>query len=567
MKGHITKEQLSDSLREELNGFSSQLEHITNNQMVSVLEFGADPTYTNDSTESIQKAIDYSNETGCTIYFPKGKYKVEGTLYVRDYVSMKGDNNVITGINEFGAQANKNTALIVTFSDIVFQGIDKHEDVLKKVKIGISGLSFQHMGTYDTCTLFYKLELSGSYITDSLFRGYGTVVLGIISYVTTISHNKFFDCRKYFIKSRNIPGLSNSKPPGITDSYIKNNYINGSVYASDMIAFDVHYANYSSIEGNFIDFFKIGFNLTGGQGLHIINNDIQYCMRGIYLSIANNISITSNRFGLMTYEGHKNAWETKGTDISNWETLWSGIYIGSGNREITISDNQGMTIDKLIRIKGSGMKDIDIFGNCANDISKLLLIEEISNDPNFTDHGERIFIRDTEKLPCIEQPYNLGVKTFKNHQVRYKGIPLINTGEGRFFRTMSGEVYRYEIELLPRMTMSSVPSGWELEGDNLKFNNTITNWTHAYSDVISVEPESHYITETMCNITQQWVTEIGVIYKDGSKSTIGTKTTIPTNGEGMFVTPKGCKYIELDFTTNLSNTDVVFKKPSIKKLK
>ena len=556
-----------NEVSEELESVNSQLTHITNNQMVSVLEFGADPTYTNDSTESIQKAIDYSNETGCTIYFPRGKYRVNGTLYVRDYVSLKGDNNVISGINEFGAQANKNTVLIVTFSDIVFQSADKKEDVLRKVKIGITGLAFQHMGAYDESTFFYKLNLNGSNVSNSLFRGYGTVILGVLSYVTTISHNKFYDCRKNFIKSRNIPGLSDKNPAGITDSYIKNNYINGSVYASDMIAFDVHYANYSSIEGNFIDFFKVGFNLTSGQGLHIINNDIQYCMIGIYLSIANNISITSNRFGLMTYNEHKSAWDDKGTDISHWDTLWSGIYIASGNYAITVTDNQGMSIDKLIRINGAGMKNIEISGNCVADIDRLLLLEAINNDPNFSESGERIFIRDTEKLSCLEQPYNLGNKTFKNHQVRYKGIPLINTGEGRFFRTMSGEIYRYEEELHPTMIMRSTPTGWSLDGDSLKYNNNSTNWSHAYSNVVEVEPETYYMTETYCNITRQWVTEIGVIYKDKNKNTIGNRTVIHTNGEGRFVTPQGCKYVEFDFTTNLSNTEVIFKKPSIKKLK
>ena len=546
---------------------TSQLEHITNNQMISVLEFGADPTYTNDCTESIQKAIDYSNETGYTIYFPKGKYKVNDTLYVEDYISICGDNNVITGINEFSGQANKNTVLIVTFSDIIFQSKTKEEDVLKKVKIGITGLAFQHMGVNEDSTFFYKLNLYGSNISNSLFRGYGTVILGVISYVTTISHNKFYDCRKYFITSKNIPGLSDSNPAGITDSYIKNNYINGSVYASDMIGFNIHYANYSSIEGNFIDFFKVGLNLTGGQGLQIINNDIQYCMRGIYLSIANNISITSNRFGLMTYNKHKSVWDTNGIAISDWDTLWSGIYIGGGVDTITISGNQGMNIDKLIRINGPGMKNIDIFGNCVREIDKLLLIEAIDNDPNFPEHGERIFIKDTEKLPCIEQPYNLGNKTFKNHQVIYKGIPLINTGEGRFFRTMNGEIYRYEKELNPAMTMTSTATGWSLEGDNLKYNNNDTSWSHAYSNNIEVESETYYMTETYCNITQEWVTEIGVIFKDESESTIGDRVTIPTNGEGEFLTPQGCKYVKFDFTTKLSNTEVVFKRPSVKKLK
>ena len=144
---------------------------------------------------------------------------------------------------------------------------------------------------------------------------------------------------------------------------------------------------------------------------------------------------------------------------------------------------------------------------------------------------------------------------------------MINTGAGRFFRTMRGEIYRYEEQLHPTMTMRSTYTGWLLDGDILKYNNNSTNWSHAYSNVVEVEPETYYMTETYCNITQEWVTEIGVIYKDENKNTIGSRTLIPTNGEGRFVTPQDCKYVEFDFVTKLSNTEVIFKKPSIKKLK
>ena len=111
------------------------------NGMVSVLTFGADSSGANDCTSAIQSALDHSNNTGQTIYFPPGRYKVLNTLYVGEYASMKGDNNSITGIGEHNGSANKNNVVWITYATKVFQGKSQSETEVQACKLCMEGMT------------------------------------------------------------------------------------------------------------------------------------------------------------------------------------------------------------------------------------------------------------------------------------------------------------------------------------------------------------------------------------------------------------------------------------------
>ena len=336
--------------------------------MKSVLDFGADNTYSRDNTEAFQAALDHSAATGNTIYFPPGKYKLEGTLYFNQYASLYGGNQQIFGLNEFDTGANQNDVVIITNADVIFKGHNKSESQVELVKLGMVGLTFQHSGNMDTSTFFYKLHLFGSYIHNCLFRQYATVILGTIGYVTMIDHNIFLECRKYFLKSKNIPGLSDPKPAGIVDSYITNNYINGSQYKTEQVGFDVHYIAYSTIHNNFIDFFKAGMQLSGGSGCVITNNQFQYSRRGIVLENAQLHTISNNIFGLMKAADWSGPWTNHGVDVkAAWGNQWVGIEVRYQTSELTMHGNIGVTVDKLIQFSQAGYRNIFVDGNiCTN---------------------------------------------------------------------------------------------------------------------------------------------------------------------------------------------------------
>lgn len=361
--------------------------------MKSVLDFGADNTYSRDNTAAFQAALDHSAATGNTIYFPPGKYKLEGTLYFNQYASLYGGNQQIFGLNEFDTGANQNDVVIITHADVIFKGHNKSESQVELVKLGMVGLTFQHSGNMDTSTFFYKLHLFGSYIHNCLFRQYATVILGTIGYVTMIDHNIFLECRKYFLKSKNIPGLSDPKPAGIVDSYITNNYINGSQYKTEQIGFDVHYIAYSTIHNNFIDFFKAGMQLSGGSGCVITNNQFQYSRRGIVLENAQLHTISNNIFGLMKAADWSGPWTNHGVDVrAAWGNQWVGIEVRYQTSELTMQGNIGVTVDKLIQFSQAGYRNIFADGNiCTNPND--IIDGTPGRDPSFPNDGVNIHIQ------------------------------------------------------------------------------------------------------------------------------------------------------------------------------
>ena len=363
--------------------------------MKSVLDFGADNTYSRDNTAAFQAALDHSAATGNTIYFPPGKYRLDGTLYFNQYASLYGGNQQVFGLNEFDTGANQNDVVIITNADVIFKGHNKSETQVELVKLGMVGLTFQHSGNMDTSTFFYKLHLFGSYIHNCLFRQYATVILGTIGYVTMIDHNIFLECRKYFLKSRNIPGLSDPKPAGIVDSYITNNYINGSQYKTEQVGFDVHYIAYSTIHNNFIDFFKAGMQLSGGSGCVITNNQFQYSRRGIVLENAQLHTISNNIFGLMKAADWSGPWTNHGVDVrAAWGNQWVGIEVRYQTSELTMHGNIGVTVDKLIQFSQAGYRNIFVDGNiCTNPND--IIDGTPARDPSFPNDGVNIHIQTT----------------------------------------------------------------------------------------------------------------------------------------------------------------------------
>lgn len=102
-------------------------------ESVSVLDFGADATGTNDSTTAIQNAINCGIQK---IYFPQGTYKVTSTINITTSVQLYGDifdaNPPVSSqaviINATGVSNNSNVFTVnsgtASLGQVVFQGIE-----------------------------------------------------------------------------------------------------------------------------------------------------------------------------------------------------------------------------------------------------------------------------------------------------------------------------------------------------------------------------------------------------------------------------------------------------------
>ena len=74
MKGHITKEQLSDSLKNELNEFDSRLDHVTN--YLTYEMFGAKGDGVTDDSEAIKLCHEQANLSGLNVRANSSKYLI-----------------------------------------------------------------------------------------------------------------------------------------------------------------------------------------------------------------------------------------------------------------------------------------------------------------------------------------------------------------------------------------------------------------------------------------------------------------------------------------------------------
>jgi hypothetical protein len=74
--------------------------------VINVRDFGAAGNGSTDDTSAIQQAIDSVLGTGGTIYLPKGIYKISSQLNLRNGVTILGDGEESTFINQTGADAH-----------------------------------------------------------------------------------------------------------------------------------------------------------------------------------------------------------------------------------------------------------------------------------------------------------------------------------------------------------------------------------------------------------------------------------------------------------------------------
>lgn len=352
---------------------------------VSVKNFGALGDGFTDDSAAIQEALDYSNDNLVTIYFPKGKYVVRNTLFIGEFCSIRGGNQLPFGKDPYGPGQN-NDVVIQCFALTVFKGKGSVETSLFQTELAIHGIAFQQGDPNDNNMLesifLYKMQLNRSDIRHSLFRGFGTWLLGTIFMKTYIQRNIFMEMRKVFIQGMDIPGGIGSQAT-IVDSKIVDNYISGSQEGStDNIAFRLHYPAFAEIKGNFIDFWKWGFDIWQGEAFSVYDNTFQYCSIGIRTGGAAGQNYYNNRFGKMNYAVHKNDFRQ---NVDRWGTNWIGIALVYSTKNCVCTNNIGSTVDTLISIRDSEYGGLYVESNMGGDV--------IIDTNQLDDEAKKIFIQ------------------------------------------------------------------------------------------------------------------------------------------------------------------------------
>lgn len=84
-------------------GAVARTQHAKNAESVSVLDFGADPTGSVDSTSAIMAAVTAVSTLGGTVYVPAGTYKLTGLITLANNVSLLGDGPRASIFKQYGA--------------------------------------------------------------------------------------------------------------------------------------------------------------------------------------------------------------------------------------------------------------------------------------------------------------------------------------------------------------------------------------------------------------------------------------------------------------------------------
>lgn len=205
----------------------------------NVLDFGAMADGNTDDTLAIQECIDKAQCEGATVYFPRGTYKIEGTLlFGREEIS-----NIAFSLCGEG-RGNSRSVLLKTNSGDIAQ-------TKSHAKVEISSLSFMHHGPSGRC-LYLDTEIgygvydcsftnasgntsdmlcfNGSY-TDIVNSGFGNsepdayaIHCSTIKGKININSN-IFDCRIHGPgKGLLVDSTNNNRPEGLKVS--RNMFLN-----------------------------------------------------------------------------------------------------------------------------------------------------------------------------------------------------------------------------------------------------------------------------------------------------------------------------------------------------
>lgn len=295
-------------------------------KILNVLEFGA--MNNKESTEQIQRAIDYASQINASVYIPeKNTFLVSKLILKNGLVKIYG-GGVLKGINI------KNTGVLVS---------TEARKPLKNCEISINldlsnGAGYGFLGrNISNCTIT-NCTIKG--FTDDLEASRIGIFLDATSENNTISNNKIIGFENPKSKKTSIGIYLQGKSLGYAGFFNEGEVSNPMSPNSN-----------NKIIGNYIAYGKVGIDLLACENIHVENNSLfKNKTRGIYLANAtNHCSIISNKiigFGssavVLGYGSNNNTFSNNTCnqiEIYNHHAGEAAININTGAYENTIKNN------------------------------------------------------------------------------------------------------------------------------------------------------------------------------------------------------------------------------------
>lgn len=225
---------------------------------------------TTEESSTFQALVNYCYANKLTLFLPHGEFLISTPIYLPASLKIKGSNsfkNVYTATRKeckiiLNNPTNKTLFVALGYSNIEF------ENLYFETKTPLSA-----SGTI----CFGGVELNNSSISKCVFSNFGTLFACNVKGVSTIHHNS-------------VQGIWDAFMTGdFVDSEIANNYINGRPLTNATFMRSTSIAM-SRITGNFVDFFKIMFDMRFCGGLNVVGNTFDVFYKGFTTTSTNNIS-------------------------------------------------------------------------------------------------------------------------------------------------------------------------------------------------------------------------------------------------------------------------------------
>ena len=407
----------NQTTKEEVETINSQMDKnmsLLNDINVNVKTFGAIGDGITDDTIAINNAIKFAYLNSKKVYFPSGKYLVS-SIKLQRVTKIVGENLVIDPYMTFNDDIKR--VEIICNSEILFT-----KDSVSTITLQLKGIHFKTNNS--NCSAFSNFNLYASTIEYNSFVGFKYIFDTLISNVTRIQFNYFVGIKSNFITNNSYPNDIN-----IVDSWISNNYINGDK-SSDTLAFNIKGINTSSINNNYIDFFRKCFVFNGANySVEINSNIFDYiysCFSGLVLS---SLRITNNSFihCSKTYASYFNKPTTEMVN-NDWIVLTCGY---AGANSLLISNNYIQDCNKFIYFNECyNMYSIKIIGNTYSGIPANNKVYFNCTRGGLSYDHTNIYIDDLmykeyETLPNGSLT-NGNIVSFNKQIIVYKNKPLMN---------------------------------------------------------------------------------------------------------------------------------------------
>lgn len=244
---------------------------------VSIKDFGAVGDDVADDTVAMQLAINHCIENKTTLECSGGVFKVTSPIVLTGALSIKGGN-----LNN----GQEDTTIHLTSGDSLFtQGDDTN-----LYRHAFKNIYFDNDA--GNATLF-DISFRGGIVEGCKSNLFHTIFSRSLKGVTVIKNNNFYAIKGFFLMMES--GYT------VADSQILNNYISG-YQPLNPTCFGACSISSTIVSGNYIDFFKYGFNADKDNysGVYfqrnIISNNVFDVMWRCFYGAINNSLITGNKF-------------------------------------------------------------------------------------------------------------------------------------------------------------------------------------------------------------------------------------------------------------------------------